>query len=621
MLFTRMTVLFSLLAVSATAQMTPTLNEIWIPMRDGDSLSADVYIPTGTVEAEVILIQTPYNKNLFSIGLPMGVGQNLNTQPYIWVIVDWRGFYGSSNADLSDVNRGEDGYDVCEWIVNQAWHADRIGTWGSSALGVIQYQTAKEQHPNHTCAVPMVAHPQQAYDSYYYGGVLEKARLQQLDLLGYGLSPIVLSAPYYSTVWQFVESQSWYASDITIPTLQIGGWYDHNLDKMLDWYKTCRSQTPASVQDEQWLLIGPWTHGGTGISSVGTSVQGELSYPNAATVSNTMAWDFMNYYLLDATNNWQNTDKITYYAMGLDVWNSSNADEIVVHDYDILFLNDNGILSSSNVGGSSTSYVSDPRNPSPTIGGATLSTGLDQGPYDQVSLQGRNDIITFATDPLPADVSISGNIYVTVAVESDQPDCDMVVRLVDVYPDGRDMLITDGIHRMRFRNGYTQADETFMTPGTIYDLDIELAATNYTWKAGHRIKVYVGSNSSTRWDVNLQNGGQMYVAGDTNVANITVHHNNLRPSYMALPGNNPSLDAASIALQQLAVYPNPAQDVVFIRSEENIESVEIVDIAGRSVWNGSCENKQVPLDHLVSGTYLLFIHTPSGTATRTIVRN
>ncbi|MFZ9028746.1 MAG: CocE/NonD family hydrolase, partial [Crocinitomicaceae bacterium] len=168
-LITLATVLSSYVCLS---QLTETLDNVWIPMRDGDSLQADVYIPSNVDSAEVILIQTPYNKEAIN-NLPMGVNQNLDGQPYIWVIVDWRGFYGSNGADVSNVNRGEDGYDVCEWISQQTWHKSRIGTWGPSALGRVQYSTAREHHPNHTCAVPLVAHPQQSYDDYFMNGVLE----------------------------------------------------------------------------------------------------------------------------------------------------------------------------------------------------------------------------------------------------------------------------------------------------------------------------------------------------------------------------------------------------------------------------------------------------------------
>lgn len=602
------------------SQMTPTLNDILIQMRDGEYLEADVYIPTGTTTAEVILVQTPYNKDLFEWSLPLGIGMNLDSQPYIWVIVDWRGFYGSNGADLSNFTRGEDGYDICEWITQQSWHANRIGTWGPSALGGVQYNTAKEQHPNHTCAVPLVAHPQQAYDSYYYGGVLEKARLEQLDALGYGLSPIVLANTYYSAAWQYSENQTWYPSDIIIPTLQIGGWYDHNIDKMLDWYEATRNSAAVSVRNEQWLLVGPWVHGGTGIATVGSSTQGELSYPNAAGVSNTMARNFFDYFLLDATNNWENTDLITYYEMGTDNWNTSNATRIDVTSYDVLYLNQGNHLS-NNTGSASTSFVSDPANPSPTIGGANLHPTLDQGPYDQISLASRNDIITFESDLLYSDISISGNVTLDLYVEADQPDCDISVRLVDVYPDGRNMLITDGIKRMRFRNGYTAANEAFMTPGNIYQAQVQLAVTNYTWKTGHRIKAYIGGNSSYRWDVNRQDGGTMYVAGPTNVANITIHHNSTYPSKINLPGNNPTLGIDNVNSTYFNVYPNPTADQLHIEGDIVVESFKVIDLSGRTVKQGKLNNSTIEVNELNSGTYIIELNSGGNILTKRFIKN
>lgn len=596
--------IFTTFGIGLIAQMTTTYDDILIPMRDGEFLEADVYIPTSVVTAEVVLVQTPYNKDLLSWSLPLGIGMNLDSQPYIWVIVDWRGFYGSNGADLSNFTRGEDGYDVCEWITQQAWHADRIGTWGPSALGGVQYNTAREQHPNHTCAVPLVAHPQQAYDAYYYGGVLEKARLEQLDALGYGLSPIILANTYYSPAWTFSENGSWYPSDISIPTLQIGGWYDHNIDKMLDWYEATRNSAAIAVRDEQWLLVGPWVHGGTGIANVGTSAQGELTYPNSAGVSNAMARDFLDYYLLDIANSWETTDMITYYEMGKDVWNTSNATRIDVTTYDEIYLSENNQLTSS-TGTTSTSFVSDPRDPSPTLGGATLHSTLNQGPYDQISLASRDDIITFESAAATTDISISGNVTLDLFVEADQPDCDIAVRLVDVYPDGRNMLITDGIKRMRFRNGYTASDVAFMSPGTVYQTEVELAVTNYTWEVGHKIKTYIGGNSYYRWDVNLQNGGTMYVAGDTNVANITIHHNPTYPSKINLPGNNPTLATNKLNSIGFSMYPNPTNDVIYIKSEVQISNYSIVDLSGRTLQKGILSNGEINVAALIAGSYIL----------------
>lgn len=594
----------AVLFTTCFGQLTETLDNVWIPMRDGDSIQADVYIPSNVDSAQVILVQTPYNKESIN-SLPLGLGQNLDAQPYIWVVVDWRGFYGSSNADVSNVNRGEDGYDVCEWISQQVWHKDRIGTWGPSALGGVQYNTAKEHHPNHTCAVPLVAHPQQAYDAYFENGVLEEARLQTLDLLGYGLSPVIMANTYYNAAWAFSENSTWYPQDIWIPTLQIGGWYDHNIDIMMDWYAATRTSALASVQDEQWLLVGPWVHGGTGAAYVGSALQGELTYPNAEYMSDTMALDFFAYYLLDSVNNWQNTPKITYYETGKDQWASSNGTTIESMTNDVLYLNMNGELVSGNPLLSS-SFISDPNNPSPTIGGATLHLNLDQGPYDQSSLDSRSDILTFETSQLTQDVSISGRVGLDLYIEATVPDCDISIRLVDVYPDGRSMLITDGMQRMRFRNGYTQADEAFMTPGTVYNAQFDLPFTNYTWKAGHKIKIYVGSNNSIRYHVNKQDGGNMYVSGTPTIGNITVHHNNSYPSNITLPGNNPVLAIKENVEPSYLVYPNPVKDELFIEGlGGQISNLKICDLTGKTMFQQPTYSGSLNVSLLDKGAYIL----------------
>lgn len=606
---------------SVYSQITPTYDDVLIPMTDGQNLAADVYVPSGCVSCEAILVQTPYNKDVFEAGLPLGIGPNLDSQPYVWVVVDWRGFYGSAAAAVAQPDRGQDGYDVCDWIAAQSWHGSRIGTWGPSALGNIQYLLMNKQHPNHTCAVPMVSDPRTSYDNYFYGGVLEEARLEQLDALGYGLSPLVLANPYYNTTWQFAENATHYTDDIIIPTLQIGGWYDHNIAGMMELYEMSRNEAAAAVQDEQWLLIGPWVHGGTGIAYVGSSIQGELTYPNAALVNNDMAWDFFNYYLLDSVNNWQNTAKITYYELGNNVWHTSNASTIDIANTDLLYLDDGNILTSA-PGIGYTTFLSDPSNPTPTIGGATLHPTLDQGPYDQISLDARTDLTIFESGALPQDVSVTGTILLNLYISSSQPDCDIAVRLTDDYPTGESMLITDGIKRMRFRTGYLQANETFMTPGTIYPVQIELPFTNYTWKSGHKIKLYFSGNNAIRWDVNLQDGGTMYTNGTGISSVITIHHDAAHPSHIVLPGNNDFLGVQDEALAEwIDVYPNPSSDVLYV-SSENVVHFDLTDLSGKVVLSGTPTAEGVSVKQLANGTYLIRLETiGGGILERTFVKN
>ncbi len=592
------------------SQMTPT-QVVQIPMRDGNSLAADVYVPQSCTSCPTILIQTPYNKNLFRNGLPLFTLQNLQASPYSWVVVDWRGFYGSAAAAVAQPERGQDGYDIINWIVAQPWNNGKVGTWGPSALGVIQYQTAKENHPNHTCAVPLVASPQISYQDYFYGGVLEKAKLEQMDALGYGLSGIVMGNVFYNNVWAFIEFNSFYPQSIRIPTLQIGGWYDHNIQSMMKWYTATRNQAEINVRERQWLLVGPWVHGGTGAAFVGSLNQGELSYPNAAFKNDSMALKFFEHYLLEQNNGWEFTPLITYYETGKNTWATTNANNLNSSTNYDLFLSNNGqLVLSGNIG--ITTFTSDPQNPTPTIGGHTLHPQLLQGPFDQSQLNNRNDVIIFSTPILDNDVQISGQVIANLFVSCTQPDADIVVRLVDEYPDGRSMLINDGIRRMRFRQGFTQTSVSLITPGEVFNIEVELPFVNYTWKKGHKIKIYISGNSSIRWDVNLQNGGLMYVAGQGNLADISIYHSTQYPSKLKMPGNLPLFSLHDTKVDyKIKIFPNPTQDFIQIRNEELDLPIriEIFDLNGKKILSQASQspNSAVDISSLRSGIYVMMV--------------
>ena len=206
------------------AVLVPNVDSI--KMADGKSLAADVYIPNGMTQGPVILIQTPYNRQAYRFGgLPLGIGMNLQNSAYIIVITDWRGFYGSAkSAYLGSPDRTSDAYATVEWIAAQTWSNGKVGTWGPSALGKIQFQTAKRQPPHLTCICPLVAAPQFNYSEYYPNGCLRTEYVEQLDQLGFGLSNFLLSHPYKDNLWNYTEAVNTYPDSIQVPCLIIGGW-------------------------------------------------------------------------------------------------------------------------------------------------------------------------------------------------------------------------------------------------------------------------------------------------------------------------------------------------------------------------------------------------------------
>lgn len=584
-------VFFLSLIVSLVAQpLSPIIDSI--PMADGKKLAVDIYRPASCTQCPTILIQTPYNRIFYRWSLPLGIGTDLDSSAYNFAIADWRGFYGSAAAFVANPDRGQDGYDAVEWIAAQAWSDGKIGTWGPSALGKIQYQTAQKQPPHLVCGVPLVAASQFSYESYYPGGVYRTEYIEQLDALGYGLSTILKANQFYNLTWQYLENQAYYPSDIAVPMLMIGGWYDHAPVLMLDLFAGLQNNSPLTVRNQHKIWIGPWVHGGNGAANPGTATQGELSYPNAAGVSDSVALAFLDYHLLNKTNNWNTTAPVTYYQMGQNQWEILNSWPPTNLIDQTWYLHNGNLLDTAQSLSGNASFVYDPADPSPTHGGTTLRADQMQGPYDQRdSVEARSDHSIFSTSILPNDLILKGKIKIHLFVSSDRLDTDIAVRLTDVYPDGRSILLTDDIQRMRFRNGYTTSDTASMAVGAVYPITIELADLAHTFLAGHQIRLILTGANYPKYDNNLNNGGTMLVAGDTLVATNTIHHSTSYPSRIVLPTLiNPVLNNPKIykdAPIELSLQPNPCRDQVQVDCHNcgEINSIEyqICDIKGSNL--------------------------------------
>src|SRR5258706_1610481 len=534
--------LFLILSSFSYAQLNPMVDSI--PMSDGKKLAADVYIPSGCSSCPTILIQTPYNRLLYHFSLPLGVGLNLNASNYIFVIVDWRCLYGFACPCVATPDRGQDGYEVVQWITSQSWSNGKVGTWGPSALGGIQFQTAKKHPSGLICSAPIVASPVTSYFDYYPNGDLRTEYVQQLAALGYSTAAI-LAFPYYNTGWQVAEVNSDYPDSINVPCLMIGGWYDHNTVSVVDFFSELRQQSPLGVRDEHRLLMGPWTHNAASSAPVNV---GALSYPEAQGWSDSLCMLFFDYHIRNINNGWNNTPYVTYFQMGENTWQNNAVWPPINYSYK-LYMHSTGAMDNNapTVSNDQLGLGYDPRDPSPTVGGATLRMDLQQGPYDQAPVvESRTDARKFTTAVLASDVRVHGRPTAYLFVSSDKLDTDFSIRLTDVYPDNRSMLLSDGIFRMRFRNGFTTNDTAFMAPNQIYPITIQLPDVAIPFKAGHRIRLDITSSNYPRYDCNLNNGLQMYVAGDTLVAINNLYFDNLHSSYINLPVSDSTTSVAEI---------------------------------------------------------------------------
>ncbi|MBN1417496.1 MAG: CocE/NonD family hydrolase, partial [Planctomycetes bacterium] len=141
----------------------------------------------------------------------------------------------------------------------------------------------------------------------------------------------------------------------------------------------------------------------------------------------------------------------------------------------------------------------DPKRPVPTIGGANLVMD-SRGPHDQRPIESRPDVLVFSTDVLEEAIEVTGPIRAPIWITSSARDTDVCVRLADVYPDGRSILICDGARRAALRSGFER--EVPLEPGTPAEVTVDLGSTSIIFAPGHRIRAILSSTNYPRFDAN-----------------------------------------------------------------------------------------------------------------------
>jgi len=205
-------------------------------------------------------------------------------------------------------------------------------------------------------------------------------------------------------------------------------------------------------------------------------------------------------------------------------------------------------------------FTYDPNNPVPTHGGNNLT--INAGPYDQRYIGDRDDILEFESEMLDQPIRVEGIVKGHLYVSSNCPDTDFTLKLVDVYPDGREMLVTDGIARTRFRLGETESEMSFLTPGEIVPLTVQLPPTATVFNSGHRIKVCISSSNYPRYEINPNTANELYDLSEKQIAINTVHCSMNYPSSVVFPTiEMPVLVETrimdDISFKLFGNYPNP----------------------------------------------------------------
>lgn len=543
-----------------------------VKMRDGISLATDVHYLDPEVERGTILVRTPYNMS------KQWKYEGWANDGWNAVAQDIRGRYASEGVSTFPVmwESAEDGYDTVQWIVNQSFSNGKVATYGGSALGVVQYCMAGVNPPNLTSQYIRMAPSDQYSISAYQGGQFKRGTMGALmasQSQAFQQS-IYDNENFTQGFWGNVSlNDKW--SSVNVPAIHIGGWWDAFSEGIIEGFVGYHYKGGVGARGNSKLIMGPWTHGD--ITSRNTF--GAITFPDnskayfAEDMFRDMLEKFMNGTSGGAYDNWPN---VTYYLMG-DAddpkapgmeWKYSDVWPIPNNQTELYFYEDGSLDARPPlIEESSTSYFYDPKDPVRTKGGQNMA--YSPGPQDQRSIENREDVLLFDSPVLGSPVEVTGKIRARIHVSSDRIDTDFTVKITDVYPDGRSMLVTDGILRMRNRNGTDHWE--FMEPGKTYEVEVDMWSTSYVWNTGHKIRVAVSSSNYPRFLANPNTGeGINPNPTHTLIANNTLFMDRTRASAIILPiiGNYPN--KVPIMIHQ------PVERHLSMEDQESIELSVIV---------------------------------------------
>jgi uncharacterized protein len=505
---------------------------------------------------------------------------------------------------------GRDGYDTIEWIAAQPWSNGRTGMVGSSYAGITQVRTALESPPHLTAIWPDVVPTNTFQHQTREGGAMQLHMFWALYIHAADAQDVQGDADKQEEVWddlrnlrelfwqwpwhsgqlalrhvpsldrtledyctrgaydEFWSSKEndftrFWADHADIPATMTTGWYDGFPHSDSEYFAAMQAKNEAP----QRLIVGPWSHVG---------MRGDATFTLDVDFGEDARWGVRRYFeeQLAYFSRWLPDDApghpadeapVRIFVMGggsgrrteqgkLDhggrwrdeqEWPLARAVPTTFH------LHGDGSLSTEAppAGDGSRTFVYDPEDPVPTIGGLYCAVGelpavgeglepawmrllnpalllrniMTPGPADQVEsedyftsrvpgrrLSERDDVLVYRTEPLARDVEVTGRAVVRLRISSSAVDTDFTAKLVDVhppnedYPDGYDMLVNDSIVRCRYRNGF-EAEE-LMEPGTEYEVEISLPPTSNLFAAGHRIRVDVSSSNFPRLERNPNTG-------------------------------------------------------------------------------------------------------------------
>lgn len=541
------------------------LVDVAVPMRDGVTLRADVWLPKAEGRFPTLVYRTPYGKQFAA--KEWTTFDKAVAHGYAVVIQDVRGRYASDGEFVPYQNEGKDGYDTIEWAAKQAWSDGSVGTFGLSYPGAVQWLAAVETPPHLKAMVPAMTYSTPR-NFFYSGGLFDGSWLEwtwmniapdsrkRKNLVGpktyeearatwkaeheriEGFLPLMNlpdlkeAAPFYyqwlahppaDDWWDWAELRNKY-DRVHCAVLNFSGWYDEaygpdgattNFNGLLaarkDW------KEPATR-----TIIGPWTHGGEDEQKSGEREFG----PTAPVDYDRLILRWMDHYVRGDENGVETEAPVRIFVMGKNEWRDEKAWPIIRAEERTYYLAAEsgaaraGTLSTRRIAMKSTAstLVSDPAHP-------VTDAYTAYGAHDYRDLAGRKDVLMFDSEAMPEDTEVTGPIHAEIYVSADVKDFDLWVRLLDVTPDGTAFnLMSPGLDELRASYRDETVQPKLVEPEKVYRLELNRMLTSNTFLKGHRIRVQISGAFYPHFSRNLQTGESEIYSAEMKMGHLTIHH-------------------------------------------------------------------------------------------------
>ena len=328
--------------------------------------------------------------------------------------------------------------------------------------------------------------------------------------------------------------------------MTVGGLFD--AEDCFGAFATYQAIEKQSKKTYNILVEGPWFHGGWARSNGENLGNVWFDGPTAAYYRQEIELPFFNYFLKGKGA--APLPEAYIFVTGENKWHQFATWPPTATTATKYYLTEKGGISTTKPTAKSSfdEYISDPAHPVPYTEDIHLDRTREYMTDDQRFASRRPDVLTFQTDILAEDVTLTGAVLADLVVSITGTDADFVVKLIDVYPDdapknpasnvpmgGYQMLVRGEIMRGRYRNSFQ--NPTAFKPNTPEHVKLTLPDVAHTFKAGHRIMVQVQSSWFPLADRNPQQFVNIYTCSDADFIKAThrIFHDADHASSIELP--------------------------------------------------------------------------------------